>query len=589
MYKKWWLLVCTGYIVSLSAVQVTCEHDSINDTLDLNHIEPLTCSSYADLIPHEGEDNAVLIARLVSSAHGTQYIHYVDAHAVQEALFNSHIPTGQHAPKILFNPVNNVPLVENITYFALYNDHATYVGTLTDVYNKTPAGECIRALIDVHHNNNALERAYAQYTLAHWYHREQNMSAALYWYTKVLRGKSDEIVQHQVWYALGSLYEVCSDIPDHAINALTYYTHAAECTADPYVQGAALLALGNWYNTYNHDTRTAVDYYTKASSCSDPAIQAHAYTALGDIYRIGSAHFPKNYASAQRYYDQALHAAPDSVAQTSIWYGSATMYYHAGFGIEKDYAQAAALFEQVARSSDTTYHIPAAVALGELYRIGGYGVTADAHRASAWYSKVIDVAEKNSSYTRMATFGLAELYRTQDRVKAYTLYNQVLATCTQGDCLQSMVYNGLASLYCFSCSQIPADYTKAHEYYTQAFNQTDNRQARAVAAQGLATLYYHGVPGSARDVGKAVDYYEYLTEQSDDLFLQAHAHQVVGELLLHGYGTVRSDLEAAITHLQYAAQQKINVQAQHKAHDLLQEIHEQSLSTASRVRKALRS
>lgn len=580
MYKKWWLSVYLGYTMSLSAVSIVCEYGDIHDTLDLNHIEPLTCSSYADLIPHDGEDNAVLIARLVSSAHGTQYIHYVDAHAVQEALFNSRIPTAQRAPKILFNPVNNVPLVENITYFALYNDHATYIGTLTDVYNKTPAGEYIHAFINAHHSGDALERAYAQYTLAHWYQHEQNMSTALFWYTKALEQKSDKALQHQVWYALGSLCEVCSDIPDHAIHALTYYTQAAECTVDPYVHGAAQMALGKWYNTYNHDARTAIDYYTKASTCSDPAIQAHAYTALGDIYRIGSAQVPKNYASAQRYYEQALFAAPASVAQTSIWYESATLYYHGGFGIEKDYAKAAGLFEQVVRSSDTTYHTPAAVALGELYRSGGYGITADVNRAATWYNKVVNV---DSPYARMATFGLAEIYRAHDRVQALALYNQVLATCTQGDCLQPMVHNGLASLYCFSCTQIAADYTKARSYYTQAFNQMDNAQARAVAAQGLATLYYHGVPGSTRDVAKAVDYYQYLTEQSDDLFLQAHAHQILGELL------VRSDLEAAITHLQSAAQQKINVQAQHKAHDLLQEIHEQSVNTASRIRKALGS
>jgi TPR repeat protein len=596
MYKsRFLLLVSLGCIAPVQALSVECAHGDIQDTLDLNHIEPLSCASYADLT-HNNEDNAVLIARLVSCAHGSNHIHYVDAHLMHVALFNHGVPSPEHAPKVLFNPINNLPLVENITYFAVYEDHAAYVGTLTDVYKQTPAGEYIQAFLGAHHSIDATERAYAQYALAQCYHTgggvPQNMHTALYWYTKALGQTQDAVLQHHLWYALGSVYELSSDIPDHAITALTYYNKAAQNTADMQICGAAHLALGNWYSTYNHDGRKARDYYTKASRCGDKAVQAHAYAALADLYRTGFDNLPKNYAQAVTYYQRALSYAADSSLRTSIAYNSATIYYHGGFGVEKNYTRAASLFEQVAQSSNSAHALSAALALGELYRNGGYGITADARRAYELYSTVIQKSP-DTSHACMATLGLAELYRAdnttipQDRVKAQALYNQLLATCADGDCIEPMINNGLASLYCFSCSQIAADYTKACTYYLHAFNQTHDTQARAVAANGLVTLYYHGAQDYARDIEKAVEYYEYVAHQSDDLYLQAHAHQILGELYWHGHAGVRSNSEDAIKHLQQAAQQKINMHAQQVAHDALQKIHEQSLHTASRARKAL--
>jgi hypothetical protein len=205
------------------------------------------------------------------------------------------------------------------------------------------------------------------------------------------------------------------------------------------------------------------------------------------------------------------------------------MYYN-GYGVKKDYKQAAAWYQKAADQGDAD----AQKSLGDMYYYG-YGIKQDYKQAVAWYQKAADqggaYAQNNLGDMYYNGYGVKQDYK-QARAWYQKAADQRYADAQNN--LGDMYYNGY---------RVKQDYKQARAWYQKAADQ-----GNAAAQYNLGDMYDNGY-GVKQDYKQAVAWYQKAADQGN-----AAAQKNLGDMYYYGYG-VQQDSKQAIAWQQQAADQ----------------------------------
>ena len=137
-------------------------------------------------------------------------------------------------------------------------------------------------------------------------------------------------------------------------------------------------------------------------------VAARAKYWLGTLYYEGRG-VHKNNRLALRYLNEAAQQNRDSWARMEANAWLAWLYYEGGGVVRKDYKQAIAHWDCVAHQQDNVNAcVDALLSIGEVYTIGGYGISKDEDRARSYFERVLE-EETNSEYVMKAKEWLESL------------------------------------------------------------------------------------------------------------------------------------------------------------------------------------
>ena len=237
------------------------------------------------------------------------------------------------------------------------------------------------------------------FNLARFYKSKGRFDSAIKWYEKSANlGNTRSMVN------LGSTYQYNKkDIT----TALKWYEKSAEKGG---ILGMKL--LGDVYSNGNGiiliNAEKALFWYKKAADLAN----IEAMKSLGKLYKKGKI-VPVNGTTAIEWYTKGIQTKPideDDSRQIGEIYMSMITMYCDGEAVEKNYAK---VDELVNKGRQIINNDKATLAyLGEIYRIGGYGVIKDYDKAFNYYNQAVINGE-----TAFNLIGLSEMYHKGFGVK----------------------------------------------------------------------------------------------------------------------------------------------------------------------------
>nr|WP_298682985.1 hypothetical protein [uncultured Dongia sp.] len=174
-------------------------------------------------------------------------------------------------------------------------------------------------------------------------------------------------------FALGRLYETGRGVPQDSLEALSWYTRAADLGSTQAMLKLVVIHRDGLPGI-TPDPARAADWLQRAADTGNIA----AMNELGRAYLNGIGVIP-NAQEAAKWFEQAA-AGGSVVAEYNLG-----LLYKAGLGGQPDYVRAVEHFERGANAKDAA----SMLALGDLYA-GGQGLPLDKVQAHAWYSLAAD-------------------------------------------------------------------------------------------------------------------------------------------------------------------------------------------------------
>lgn len=586
------LMVCVGAYCHADTVKPVILKQ---DALDFNKVEPLTGSTYAELLKErEKKGEYCIVARVVSRGNNSYATHYFDAGLFNALLFkNSLYPEEQKENSLYLNPLNGNPIVGHIDYIVLNNKGGALMGSDKDLMKNTQKSQFLRLLLDAHYAAQPQAKAQACLDVAHCYSQgvgtRLNQQKALTWYQHAATQDNNKNAQAHANMALAELYKAQTPNPDNN-KAHAHYQKAADQQADLAVSARASLSLAENYRlglNAEKNFEKAAHYYQNADLYGDQAVRALAHMGLAELYRVGGTGIEKDFAKALELYTVGLSYKDNPEVRVIAMHGIGEIYRLGGFGIEKDYERAVSYYHQAAdQTHNKTIQAIAQAGLGEMYRQGGFGASKDDDQAKKWYAQAMDQKDHVASQ-RMAQLGMAELYRCSDgkcahAVEAKDLYSKIVE-CGDGQCGYPVACNGLGYLYCRGGKGLEKDLSKAVAWYSKASEQNKDAKARVVAFKELADIYRFSTEVTFHDIEKATQFYEMAADQNDEKLVSLQASQALGDIFAHGEGGIKRDYEKAVEYYLPVAKNGDDPELQNQARAALLEIRNSSRSVMKRM------
>jgi TPR repeat protein len=293
--------------------------------------------------------------------------------------------------------------------------HMLYVGGygLTSDYPR--ALGYFEQIADQHDDDISSIRA--EYRLGQMYYRGQgvakNYERASYYLDCVARQKIMAALSADALLMLGEIYYFGGNgVPQNYRKASHYYAQAALQENDPAVAARANYWLAEMHyfgqvgNTVSY--ADAHDLWQEAANQRDnPAVAARAKYWLGTLYYEGKG-VEKNNRFAKRYLKEAAEQEFDRWASVEARSWIAWLHYQ-GDVVSHDYKQAAQHWEYVADQQDNPDAcVDAMLGLGEIYYVGGYGVSRDLNKSRTYFERVVATQDPDSEQAVKAKEWLSE-------------------------------------------------------------------------------------------------------------------------------------------------------------------------------------
>lgn len=233
---------------------------------------------------------------------------------------------------------------------------------------------------EAYESKNLLERAKtgdaeAQYRLAVYYYKKNNLEGAYHWYLK-----SAEQGNLRSQFNLGIMYHAGQGVPQSYSEALKWWHKAAE-------QGHAKsqFVLGSMYHRADgvaQNYSEALKWYRRAAE------QGHAESqfTLGRMYHSADG-VTQNYTEATKWYRKA---AEQKYAESQFVLGT---MYHRAEGVVQNYSEALKWYRRAAEQG----HAESQFVLGRMYH-RGEGVAKSYSEAIKWYSKAAEKGHTQSKH-----------------------------------------------------------------------------------------------------------------------------------------------------------------------------------------------
>lgn len=246
----------------------------------------------------------------------------------------------------------------------------------------------------------------AMFALGEYYRKNENHTAAFYWYKRSVEVKKSWMKKSEAYYQLGRCYHYGLGTKKNYQEAYTYYkaskTYSSDFTNLLYDMAMECYRA----NSTPPDYKRAVKYFTEAQSFSSlsKAKRKKAEYIIGFCYYHGGYGVQRNYKKAvlwlERAYNNGMKKAAIDIANC---------YFYGKYCLEKDYKAVVRWLKPCAEKSKYAQFL-----LGECYSKGGYGIKANPKTAFFYYNLSAEGGNTNAIYT------LAQYYLKGIGVKSNT-------------------------------------------------------------------------------------------------------------------------------------------------------------------------
>jgi TPR repeat protein len=202
-----------------------------------------------------------------------------------------------------------------------------------------------------------------------------------------------------------------------------------------------------------------------------------------------------------------------------------------GEGVRNDHEKARRYFEKAERQSGlSSTQVEAWWWLGEIFR-EGRGIERDAVRAGQYYQRVSD-QPRVPNLQAQASYRLGEMHRVGEfgnvNVQLAREYLMKASEQIHEHSIRAAAWVSLGQL-----RRLEKKYDEAFCYYEKALQQTDNRNALALALKEVGDLCFFGL-GNASDFVQARKFYEMALTKDAEPEVEAEAWYMLGEICYKG-------------------------------------------------------
>ncbi len=246
----------------------------------------------------------------------------------------------------------------------------------------------------------------AMFALGEYYRKNENHTAAFYWYKRSVEVKKNWHKKSEAYYQLGRCYHYGLGTKKNYQEAYTYYK-ASKTYSSNFTNLLYDMAMECYRaNSTPPDYKRAVKYFIEAQSFSSlsKAKRKKAEYIIGFCYYHGGYGVQRNYKKAvlwlERAYNNGMKKAAIDIANC---------YFYGKYCLEKDYEAVVRWLKPLADKSKYAQFL-----LGECYSKGGYGIKANPKTAFFYYNLSAEGGNTNAMYA------LAQCYLKGVGVKSST-------------------------------------------------------------------------------------------------------------------------------------------------------------------------
>ncbi len=338
--------------------------------------------------------------------------------------------------------------------------------------------------------------------------------------------KVDESVAKEIqkWalLSLAQLYEHGQGVTKDVVQAQKYYEELAELEGSEFsdVREIALnnvlrlhdlkrarLVLRHGQTAYDTgDYAQAKKDFEVAAESSDKELRCEALQGLSFLYLDGDG-VPKDYKKARECYEEILGQGMQGINEDIRTHAAlelGLLYELGGFGIVQDLMKAKGYYELASGSSDEDRRAAAWYDLGELYFAGGPGLSQDYKAAKDFFEKAARERVENGKEKSVRSRALVYLGRMHNeglgiavnRNQARELFERAVALAPEDSLEAEALY------YLGKCHLEQQQFSEAKSFFDLVITLDADKEILQGAWSQLATMFEEGL-GVAKDPAKA--------------------------------------------------------------------------------------